>query len=275
MVSNEEIKRMLEAKRKGINIEDNQDNSEQYIVCSQCKTKNPGKAIYCVTCGSKLDRNLNIKCTSCGTENTANAKFCVGCGKKLNQTIKSEQIKVKPKIQPTMDKVNDVKFSESKNESESINTNTLETKVESNTKPIIPSNIPEHDLISKYDSKKICPACNGKNLKTAKFCVVCGKNFDKIDTSSDIPEQTGEKTKSQSITPEIKVPKGIFNTNKKYETKKESNKEAEFLSNESVETGTTYIDPVEKIKKSKELLDMGAITSEEFEHIKKKYLELI
>ena len=191
-----------------------------YIVCSQCKTKNPGKAIYCVTCGSKLDRNLNIKCTSCGTENTANAKFCVGCGKKLDQTIKSEQIKVKPKIQPAMDKVNDVKFSESKNESESINTNTLETKDEPNTNPIIPSNIPEHDLISKYDSKKICPACNGKNLKTAKFCVVCGKNFDKIDTSSDIPEQTEEKTKSQSITPEIKVPKGIFNTNKKYETKK-------------------------------------------------------
>ncbi len=35
------------------------------------------------------------------------------------------------------------------------------------------------------------------------------------------------------------------------------------------------IDPVEKIKKAKELLDIGAITSEEFENIKKKYLDMI
>ena len=35
------------------------------------------------------------------------------------------------------------------------------------------------------------------------------------------------------------------------------------------------VDPVEKIKKAKELMDMGAITSEEFENIKKKYLEMI
>ena len=35
------------------------------------------------------------------------------------------------------------------------------------------------------------------------------------------------------------------------------------------------VDPVEKIKKAKGLLDIGAITSEEFENIKKKYLEQI
>ncbi|MEN6329813.1 MAG: SHOCT domain-containing protein, partial [Methanobacteriaceae archaeon] len=34
-------------------------------------------------------------------------------------------------------------------------------------------------------------------------------------------------------------------------------------------------DPVEKIKKAKELLDIGAITPEEFEEIKKKYLAMI
>ena len=34
-------------------------------------------------------------------------------------------------------------------------------------------------------------------------------------------------------------------------------------------------DPVERIKKSKELLDMGAITQEEFDIIKKKYLDKI
>jgi len=273
VVSNEEIKRMLEAKRRGINIEDDQNKSDHYKVCPQCKTKNPEKAIFCVNCGSKLDKNLNTKCPSCGTKNTANAKFCVGCGKKLDQTIETEPIKVKPKIQPNKYNGNDVKFSESKNESESIN-KTPETKDEPNTKLIIPSNVPEHDLISKNDSKKVCPACNGKNLKTAKFCVVCGKNFDKEETSSDLPKETKNR-ESQAITPEIKVPKGILNINKKYESDVESNKKSGLISNDIPETGTTHIDPVEKIKKSKELLDMGAITSEEFEHIKKKYLEQI
>ena len=34
-------------------------------------------------------------------------------------------------------------------------------------------------------------------------------------------------------------------------------------------------DPMEKIKKAKELLDIGAITEDEFEEIKKKYLAMI
>jgi predicted amidophosphoribosyltransferase len=271
VVSNEEIKQMLEAKRRGIKIENNQNKSEQYKVCPQCKTKNPEKAIFCVNCGNKLDKNLNIKCPSCGTENTKNAKFCVGCGKKLDQTIETEPLKVKPKLQ-TENKGNDVNFSEPKNESESIN-KTPETKEEPITKPPISANVPEHDLIPKNDSKKVCPTCDGKNLKTAKFCVVCGKNFDKEETSN-LPEETEENKKSQPITPEIKVPKGILNINKKNESGGKSNK-SELISNKAPQTVTTNIDPVEKIKKSKELLDMGAITPEEFEHIKKKYLEQI
>ena len=55
---------------------------------------------------------------------------------------------------------------------------------------------------------------------------------------------------------------------------KESDKKDETSDNET-ENRTKNIDPVEKIKKAKELLDIGAITSEEFENIKKKYLELI
>jgi ribosomal protein L40E len=270
VVSNEEIKRMLEAKRKGINVEDYENKAENYKVCLQCKTKNPGEAIFCVNCGSKLDKNLNIKCPGCGTENSTNAKFCVGCGKKLNQkTIESEPIAVKPKLQHTEDNENDVKFSKSNNESESPN-KTPKTSDEPSKNPTIPSNIPEHDLILKNDSKKVCPSCNGKNLKTAKFCVVCGKNFEK----EEIPKEIEENKETQSITPEIKVPKGILNINKKDETGVESNPKSELLSTET-NSGDTYIDPVEKIKKSKELLDMGAITSEEFEHIKKKYLEQI
>jgi hypothetical protein len=44
---------------------------------------------------------------------------------------------------------------------------------------------------------------------------------------------------------------------------------------ETVPPVTPEVDPVEKIKKAKELLDLGAITEEEFEEIKKKYLALI
>lgn len=267
MVSNEEIKRMLEAKRKGINIKDYKNKSENYKVCSQCETKNPENAIFCVNCGNKLDKNLNIKCPSCGTENNTNAKFCVGCGKNLNQkTIVSEPIKVIPKDQTADNSGYDVEFSKSKNESKN-NNKKLENKDESITNPLTPD-ITEQDPLIKNDSKKVCPACNGKNLKTAKFCVVCGKNFDKKDITSPSKE-IEENKKLQSITPEIKVPNGILNVNKKYTNDKESNKKRE------LSTENNYIDPVEKIKKSKELLDMGAITSEEFEHIKKKYLEQI
>ena len=276
MVSNEEIKRMLEAKRRGVNIENDQNKPEHYIICSQCKTKNPEKAIFCVNCGCKLDKNLNIKCPSCGTENTINAKFCVGCGKKLEQqTTEPEPLKVKPKLQPTVNKENegnDVEFLEPNNKLES-NNKTIETQEDPVKKSVIPVNVPEHELIQNNDSKKVCPACNGKNLKTAKFCVVCGKNFDNEQTSSDHSKETEENIESQVNTPEIKIPKGILNINNK--SKEESKKDDELISSEEPETGTAYIDPVEKIKKSKELLDMGAITSEEFENIKKKYLEQI
>ena len=217
----------------------------------------------------KLEKNLVIKCPSCGTENTVVAKFCVGCGEKLNQkTIDTKSSTIKPKIQSTENLiVDDVEFPESKNESESIN-KTQETGSKPNEKPIIPSNVPENDQILKKDTKKVCPACNGKNLENAKFCVVCGKNFEKENTTSDLPKE--EDLKVQATTPEIKVPNGILNIDKKYDNQEESNHKSESVSNKA-----TYIDPVEKIKKSKELLDMGAITSEEFENIKRKYLEQI
>ena len=123
MVSNEEIKRMLDAKRKGINIKDEKNKSENYTECTQCKTKNPEKAVFCVNCGSKLEKNLVIKCPSCGTENTVVAKFCVGCGEKLNQKpVDAKSSKIKPNIQSAENLIgDDVEFPESKDESESIN----------------------------------------------------------------------------------------------------------------------------------------------------------
>ncbi len=89
MVTNEEIKQMLDAKRKGIDIKKDKIKSENYKICPHCKTKNPEKALFCVHCGRKLDKNLDIQCPSCGIKNAKTAKFCVGCG----ETLKKEESK--------------------------------------------------------------------------------------------------------------------------------------------------------------------------------------
>ena len=83
MVSNEEIKRMLDAKRRGLNTKNLNEKSVNYHICPHCRFKNPEKAIFCVKCGKKLEKNVKIKCDSCGAENAKTAKFCVECGKDL------------------------------------------------------------------------------------------------------------------------------------------------------------------------------------------------
>jgi ribosomal protein L40E len=328
MVSNEEIKRMLDAKRMGVDVEKEKIKSEKYKVCPNCKTHNPEKAIFCVKCGKKMDKNLKVICPKCGTKNENNAKFCVSCGETLE----------KPEVQKLSDDTTlevekhesittetsppQLDSSESLNKSEVSKIDT--TVPEIHKKPVsrssVPSSIPDHGLINKTGLKKTCPACNGKNLKNAKFCVVCGEKFDKntnastqIDTtdakdldeknkSSSTDETPTAKTEKSSLiykvndskpdiippvsekvpSPEIKVPESIVelkNNNLEEEPLKEP-KTLEKTENddkrepETLETKTN-IDPVEKIKKAKELLDMGAITNEEFENIKKKYLEMI
>jgi hypothetical protein len=41
MVSNEEIRRMLESKRMGVDVTKEKIKSENYKVCPNCKTHNP------------------------------------------------------------------------------------------------------------------------------------------------------------------------------------------------------------------------------------------
>jgi len=281
VVSNEEIKRMLEAKRIGINIENKKIKSENFKVCPHCKTKNPGKALFCVNCGKKLEKNLMIKCPSCNTENIEKAKFCVKCGEPLNQA-NSKNLPEKTIDIPESfgnDQNNDIEFVNSINDSESSEKTKVNVSKNSNTR--FPSEVPEHDIIGKTGSKKICPSCNGKNLKNAKYCVVCGKNFDETEnediSSHNLSEDTIESGKTVTTkkisTPEINVSNNILELKNEGENE-ESDKKDETSDNET-ENRTKNIDPVEKIKKAKELLDIGAITSEEFENIKKKYLELI
>lgn len=215
MVSNEEIKRRLDAKRSGKPVEE--DIKGHFKICSSCQTKNP-----------------------------EGAKFCVGCGKPLNEIVTPP--KEKPKIK-------------------------------------------------RIDSDfKLCPSCNSKNLKTAKFCVVCGKKFgpeSEEGITEPVPDEVevvpvaakAEETKSAKIEGSL-----LEKLEDEDETVEDSEEALEIGSEEvSVETESSEVlkpetkettkhvevDPVEKIKKAKELLDIGAITQEEFDEIKRKYLEMI
>ncbi len=101
-----------------------------------------------------------------------------------------------------------------------------------------------------------------------------------IDKVNDSEQKIDKKSSTQIPSSEIKVPENIIqlkNTSKTEEVDNEKNTDNipdEIESKKSEEKPDT-VDPVERIKKAKELLDIGAITSEEFENIKKKYIELI
>jgi ribosomal protein L40E len=266
VVSNEEIKRRLEGKRRGLVEKDQDEKSEKYKTCPHCKFKNPENSIFCVKCGKKLEKQVSIKCNACGTINPKTAKFCIKCGNNLttNQpTINEDQDKttglVEAETTPDEKKyVDNNPTVESKSEVENIKNDikNQETVPDVDTKPSevddkeksetnsiksqgLPSSIPDQNLINQRNNKKTCNSCGAKNLKNAKFCVVCGEKFDTKPIEKPVENQD-------------------FSDNNKEDVK-------------SVEID----DPIDKIKRAKELLDIGAITPEEFESIKSKYLDMV
>ena len=48
--------------------------------CSQCGQDNPSEALFCMKCGTKLER----RCPKCGAEYPSEALFCMKCGNKLS-----------------------------------------------------------------------------------------------------------------------------------------------------------------------------------------------
>ena len=96
----------------------------------------------------------------------------------------------------------------------------------------------------------ICPECGTENKETAKFCIGCGKN---LKEPPEVVEEVPEEEKIIDIT----------------ETLEENPEEVEY----ELELSDENTDLLDKIKKAKELLDIGAITEEEYEKIKNRYLE--
>ncbi|MFH1351257.1 MAG: zinc ribbon domain-containing protein, partial [Pseudomonadota bacterium] len=49
--------------------------------CPTCQHENPEDAIFCNSCGNKLE----ITCPECGKSNPPGSRFCNGCGRNLTQ----------------------------------------------------------------------------------------------------------------------------------------------------------------------------------------------
>jgi class 3 adenylate cyclase/tetratricopeptide (TPR) repeat protein len=50
------------------------------MTCPRCQKDNPGDAVFCQECGTRLETG----CASCGTANQLGAKFCKKCGRRLS-----------------------------------------------------------------------------------------------------------------------------------------------------------------------------------------------
>jgi ribosomal protein L40E len=96
-VYNENIKKKLEARRKGLDINNQEPlapikpdktTNSQDIICQKCGTKNPYTAKFCTECASPLSDKASKKfCSQCGTENPPEAQYCQECATNLKSPV--------------------------------------------------------------------------------------------------------------------------------------------------------------------------------------------
>jgi hypothetical protein len=214
MVSSDEIKRRLEAKRKGIEYQE------------------------------RVGRGPNNakECPSCNTMNPSTAKFCVGCGEKLETT--EPETGYKPDIKgPETTTIEEPEAKKGTTRPDDFG-NTSQQRI--NTKE--PDDYSRStEGISEKLEPIIPPATETEQTPST------APEAEPVEEATPQPPQV-KQTIPEVVTPESKV--------EPEEVTSESQTEPE-------------VDPVERIKKAKELLDIGAITQEEFDMIKNKYLDLL
>ncbi len=221
MVSNEEIKRRLELRRKGINPDEKFDKEDE-VICSKCHTANLENAKFCIGCGTELNKlpvytlKINeaksnmIICQGCGTENKIDSKFCISCGSSL-----------------------------------------------------IENGVSTHEANSI-----ICPECDHENNGRSKFCIGCGTSLKEAPNENANSFDT-EISNEKEVLLTIKDGNG-HDEGVPLDTQSDSGSDKEMGDATEQDAEVNILD---EIKKAKELLDMGAISEEEYQKIKSKYLD--
>jgi ribosomal protein L40E len=183
-------------------------------------------------------------CQTCGKKNPLSADFCIECSKKLPKFILPFANNISPEDYT----------SKSENEKPL-------PFADINMKPVDVKDSSVND-IKKQDvnsNRQICQTCGNKNLFNAKFCITCG---------TELPKFT--KTFADDNSPKNnKIMNNVTDSEKTIKISDEINE------NDPSSEGNSEINPLNAIKKANELLQIGAITEEEFEIIKNKYIEKI
>ncbi len=191
------------------------------------------------------------ECPSCHTQNPPTAKFCVGCGEKLETP--PEEKGFSPEIKGPESSVEE-------------NT-TVEKPIKSN----IISQRPDDFSKSRQQKVKPEPSPNKKlePIVPESPEIIPEPESEINSTPEPKPPEPPQVKRPETIpTPEPQVERPVITPTPEPQIKKSSPKATE-------EKPKSEVDPVERIKKAKELLDIGAITQEEFDIIKKKYLDEI
>ena len=245
MVSSDEINRRLEARRRGVKY---QDPHERRMEVEPSNTK---------------------ECPSCHTQNPPTAKFCVGCGEKLESPDGKGEVEKEysPEIkgpQEATEKPIQTRHRITQRPDDFSKSQKLE--------PIVP---PEPETPEpKPETTDLEPETPKPETETAEpkpeTPVLETQEPEKETTTT--PSQEIE-TKTETTVPlVVKKPATIPTPKPKVETIPKTE-------TPTTEPGTSTkdpnVDPVERIKKAKELLDLGAITQEDFDKIKNKYLDEI
>jgi len=313
MVSNEEIKRMLENRRKGIKTEPKKEApspvppvktarkpvSPASQTCESCGAQNPQDAKFCIKCGETLKGKSTAEeeeavktapaetlprsgvdgidyrtCPNCSHQNKPQAKFCVVCGHKLEDVpVETSE----PETGSLLDRVQDTP-SQPEDEEEIPEPVTEETTTVEETVEVEEASTPmEAEVIEEEASPEEVAEVSSPEEIISVEEVPEEQETAPLELSEDqevAPEEVSEEASEEL--PQVKTFKfGGASLEREDVYEEDTPETASESVSETIPPATPEVDPVEKIKKAKELLDIGAITEEEFEEIKKKYLALI
>jgi len=275
MVSSEEISRRLEAKKRGQKTSKVKKTPPVPSTneCPQCQTPNPPTAKFCVGCGAPLTSEttpgeeseptpqtepttitptttpetippVDYKlCPSCNQKNKPDAKFCIICGHKFEDEGAEEK-----HMEPLVDVVREEDTPIA--ESEAVSPPTQDTAEEQELTKAERSETPDEKAFEDVIPEIKVP----EHFKS-----------DEVKSSEDVVAEA--QPIKEPVTAEVTKEEPTITSEEPTITQEEPNITRE-------ET-TPDEDPVLKIKKAKELLDIGAITPEEFDRIKNKYLDQI